>query len=579
MNLYTSVDNVLKRLDDFPADNSEQIWTRAELELYLQEGYNAFCRQTKCLFDMYYPENVSPAGNYMAKWERDYFESGMIAVGLMGHTGGYWERDYAQAGSIGPIRHNEPWEADYLADMDDTDIFSAFYPVPEDNVTVDRVTHDMHQLSPEWTRWFEAEDRDFQETQGDPWRFVMDRDGMSSIRLVPAGPGDASTYDVLGTYGLLRNRSEYASGLFDTDLMSGLIAYWRLNEATGTREDFTGGYHLSEVGSVSYAAGKYGAAASFADSSNYLTNTRMKVGRTGNGMTLALWIYRRAAPASSYVCPFSSAQSVNPAFQIRFNSSGRPDVYVRDGAGTLITVAPTAGDSMCDDAWHMLIVTYNESSDGLLHVYSPTAGYDEVSSTAGTSTIKDDNGGVMVGRGGAGPYAWGETGYTALVDAVAVWDRALSSDERDDLYAWNTTAKTVFGTWGSLREIPEHFPMGGQWGIPRRMYYDTKNTRVEYFRLGKDLDEYAWELPDRFVKYAEFYACAKALERDGSGQNMALAGHFMERFSDGVRRMVKRLSECKRAVVGQIGGTGRVPTKPALARLPWKYGRQIRRGY
>lgn len=347
--LYDSVNTVLKRLDDYPTVSGEQAYTRAEIELYLQDGYNVFCRQTKCILDFYYAENIAQAGNYVATWELGYYESGMIAVGLLGYTGGYWERDYALPGATGPANLTQPWEDEYLS----TTFAVSRHPVPQDNVAVDRATHDWEALSPEWTRWFEQNDRSYETTTGDPSRFSFDRDGMSSLRIVPAGTGNATVYAVSGTYGLLR----------------------------------------------------------------------------------------------------------------------------------------TAGNS----------------------------------------------------------------------DGFGTW--------------------APIGSWGILREIPEHFPMGGQFGIPRRLFSDDSNTRVEYFRLGKDLDEYPYELPSRFQKYPEFYAQAKALERDGPGQDLALARHFMERFNEGIARMVRRLSENVRSRVAQIGATGKFPAAPALARLPYRYGRQIRRGY
>jgi hypothetical protein len=229
----------------------------------------------------------------------------------------------------------------------------SIHPVPEDNVSVDRAAHDLGTLDPEFTRWLEQNDRSFQTTAGTPSRFSMDRDGMSRMRIVPAGDGLATTYSTTGTFGLLRS--------------------------------------------------------------------------TGD----------------------------------------------TDGFGTWAPI----------------------------------------------------------------------------------------------------------GSWGVLREIPSHFPMGGQYGIPRRLYSDENNVRVEYFRLGKDLDEYALELPARFAKYVEFYAQAKALERDGPGQDAALAQHFMGRFGDGVRRMVLRLGENKRSRLSAIGASGKRPTKPGLARLPYRYGHATRRGY
>lgn len=349
MNLYTATNNVLKRLDDYPAVASERVWTRDEVELYVKDGYNAFCRRTKCVFDLFYPENRALAGNYVAKWEENYFASGMIAVGLIGFSGGYWEQDFAEAGAIGPVNSTEPWEAEYLT----TTFGVARGVVPEDNVAVDRATHDYVQLEPEFSQYFEERERNFHTVVGTPERFAMDRDGIGWIRFIRAGSGDAELYTTSGTYGLLRSASD------------------------------------------------------------------------------------------------------------------------TDGLGT----------------WEPL------------------------------------------------------------------------------------------GSWGVLRAIPEHFPMGGQYGIPRRLFSDDDNFRIEYYRLGKDLGEYQFEIPQRFIKYVEYYAEAKALERDGPGQDLALSQHFMQRFEDGVGRMIRRLGEHHRARGGQVGSAGRPSARPSLARLPYPYGRQIRRGY
>ena len=347
MKLYDAVNDVLKRLDDYPDVSSVSVWTRAEIELYVTDGYNAFCRRTKAVFDMFYPENLATAGNYVAKWEENYYESGMIAQGLLNYSGGYWEQDYADPGAIGPVNLTQPWESTYQ----DEAFAVGRGVVPEDNVTLDRGTFDWVEMDAEYSQWFEANDRNYRTVSGTPDRYAHDRDGIGYMRTVRAGSREATEYTVSGTYGLLR----------------------------------------------------------------------------------------------------------------------------------------TAG-----------------STDGL------------------------------------GTWA-------------------------------------PVGSWGGLREIPEHFRMGGLYGIPRREYSDTGNVRVEYFRLGKDLGQYSFDLPDRFVKYVEHYAQAKALERDGPGQDFVLSQHFMQRFEDGVSRTIKRLSEHRRARGGVIGSTGRQPLRPALARLPYQYGRSIRR--
>ena len=99
---------------------------------------------------------------------------------------------------------------------------------------------------------------------------------------------------------------------------------------------------------------------------------------------------------------------------------------------------------------------------------------------------------------------------------------------------------------------------------------------MEYFRLGKDPGQYQFEIPDRYVKYVEFYAQSKALERDGPGQDLALSGHFSQRFDEGVERTKRRLVEHKKSRAGVIGGSGRSQARPGLARLPYQYGRASR---
>ena len=162
MSLYDLVNNVLKRLDDYPSVGGEPIWTSAEVELYVKDGYDAFCRQTKCILDFFYPENVPLAGNYVGRWERNYFESGMVAVGLINYSGGYWERDYAQASAIGPANLNQPWEAAYVSQT----FAVSLHPIPEDNVTVDRAVHEFSELEAEYTRWLEENDRSLSDDDG-----------------------------------------------------------------------------------------------------------------------------------------------------------------------------------------------------------------------------------------------------------------------------------------------------------------------------------------------------------------------------------------------------------------------------
>ena len=591
MNLYTSVNNVLKRLDDYPSLSGEQVWTRDEVELYLKDGYNAFCRQTKCLLDFFYPENVALAGNYVAKWERTYFESGMIAVGLLGFSGGYWERDYALASATGPANLTQPWEAEYLA----TTFPAALHPVPEDNVTVDRATHDLHQLDPEFTRFFEERARDFQTTSGEPWRFAMDRDGIGGFRTVPAASGNATINDVR--------------------LFSNIVTHWTLGEASGDRLDLAGTHFdsygpltLEDKTGIGVTTGLMGSAALFVKaSSDYMESPSTRFDGNG-GFSVTFWV--KPTTFSNFQHVVSLADSLEQCLAIWSGSAGQLTASVNE-TGAIYEEASISG-ALNSTVWTLCCLRWSPS-DGYVKLWSMNSlsGPNTDSSPGTLSAVAVIQQPFVIGRVSTTvPTHY----FDGALQDVTVWSVALT--DADLTWLYNSGAGRAFpyqydgtfrdsthrhagnygfglmrsaasefgtwapaGTWGVLREIPEHFPMGAQFGIPRRLYSDTANTRVEYFRQGKSPSENAFELPERFMRYVEFFAQAKCLERDGPGQDLKLAGHFMERFGSGVRRMVLRLGENKRAVSGKIGSAGRIPTKPALARLPWRYGRQIRRGY
>lgn len=132
------------------------------------------------------------------------------------------------------------------------------------------------------------------------------------------------------------------------------------------------------------------------------------------------------------------------------------------------------------------------------------------------------------------------------------------------------TSPDVRGTRGILRSFPTHIPIGTR-GFPRRLYSDSKNFRVEYFRRGKDLDSNPFEVPDRFVKYVELYAMSLARERDGVGQDKKLSAHFLARYQEGVDRLKRRMQMVMKERIHRMGGGSIQSRWPDIARLPYHY--------
>lgn len=57
--LHEAVSDTLSRLDDSDAD----VWSRDEIALDLQDGYDTFCRETGCLFDIVVIPNEPQIGS------------------------------------------------------------------------------------------------------------------------------------------------------------------------------------------------------------------------------------------------------------------------------------------------------------------------------------------------------------------------------------------------------------------------------------------------------------------------------------------------------------------------------------
>jgi hypothetical protein len=108
---------------------------------------------------------------------------------------------------------------------------------------------------------------------------------------------------------------------------------------------------------------------------------------------------------------------------------------------------------------------------------------------------------------------------------------------------------------------------------------DDNNTRVEYFRLGKDLSQHPFELPDRVVKYVEWWAMYRAYSTPGEGENKKLADHFQMRFFAGVEQVKNRVRVTMRERTIAMGSKRTTGRDAYLQHFPadYGYGRPYRR--
>jgi hypothetical protein len=214
--------------------------------------------------------------------------------------------------------------------------------------------------------------------------------------------------------------------------------------------DDTGTQNLTENVSVTGAAGKINNCANFSDATGYFShayNAAAQPGISGNGATWATWFRRSDAAVAAGLG--GSDGTVNPPWGLRTAATtGRLFGFVRDASVTPITmtVFDSTGPNMCDDAWHLVVMTY-DIADKKTRLYRDGSLVVTSTNTGATNAIRDDSTGNLWGwdRAAGATNKWGlGSPTTAHMDQTATWDFALDSTEVTELWnsgnglGWNT---------------------------------------------------------------------------------------------------------------------------------------------
>ena len=151
-------------------------------------------------------------------------------------------------------------------------------------------------------------------------------------------------------------------------IRNGLVAYWRLDEASGTRFDAIGANHLSDNNTVTQAVGKAQFAGQFtAANSEFLSiaDNPTLSWNMNQSFTISCWVYFDALAvdqamvakfgggAAEYVLSYDTNAGIN---KLRFavydtTASGTPDKAYANGIGTPATAT-----------WHHLVAGYCRAS-------------------------------------------------------------------------------------------------------------------------------------------------------------------------------------------------------------------------
>lgn len=229
------------------------------------------------------------------------------------------------------------------------------------------------------------------------------------------------------------------------DVREGLVSYWPMNAATGayplTTPDAVAGNDLSGPNmdsATAVVAGKFGNAIAFDGGAAYLVFTNvagadsgLPVARQGS-WTYSLWVNGPGGqPDQTTYFAEASGYSPNWRFamemEITAGQTEKTRYFIRDGANT--TKASFVGTTnTLDNTWHHVAYTYDATNSRFLVYVDGQPNYTNTFTYAQFDTTFNSVGvGALVRNTVGVPFA-------GSIDEVALWARALSQAEVQDVY-------------------------------------------------------------------------------------------------------------------------------------------------
>ena len=213
---------------------------------------------------------------------------------------------------------------------------------------------------------------------------------------------------------------------------NGLVAYWKLDETSGTRYDSVGSSNLTDVNTVTYETGKISNAAKFTlTNSEALTvadNAALSMGDID--FTISMWVYWATKPSTTNVLQsllFKGAAWDNSrAYHIGYWNPANGDsigFYVSNGTTGTAVFAGSLGSPAAATWYH--VIGWHDATANTVNIQVNNGTVDSESFSGGSY---DDGNPFRLGSSNA---AWFSSAY---IDEVSIWKRVLTAGERAALY-------------------------------------------------------------------------------------------------------------------------------------------------
>jgi hypothetical protein len=194
-------------------DDAYAIWTKAELEDYILDGYRILCTKLAVFWDQIYLENLPRGFSVTQPWEVEFLQaSGRFNYGVANFTAEFERRAGASIGfderrRYGPGNHTSPFEAtDGLLSRAgaSTDI-PATVELPKTITFLDRATWDNRNITALEARSMSKMDARYEITKGEVYGYTWQKDGIRTFRKIRVPAAQCDTVTVNGSWGIMRS--------------------------------------------------------------------------------------------------------------------------------------------------------------------------------------------------------------------------------------------------------------------------------------------------------------------------------------------------------------------------------------
>ena len=247
--------------------------------------------------------------------------------------------------------------------------------------------------------------------------------------------------------------------VFAADVRAGLVSYWPLDvDSGGTTPDYGFGNNMTIFGGSTIVAGQFTNAFSFNGTAQYLSITHgtdnsvngLPIYTSANGYTICFWV--KAAPVGTggnsndrYLFAEGSTASANPLLLLQTRNgstaadTNKLDVFVRNTVGGALINHKKSTTVVFDNSWHHVAwVDFLGNAklyiDGNLDATSFSYTYTAAALTLNTTSNAGD---VRSG------HLSGEGFFPGTLDEVAIWSRALSQDEINQVRTNNISIPAI----------------------------------------------------------------------------------------------------------------------------------------